>query len=137
MLEIKIRQEALIRLTIYKAPYPAFRPAERLNRHGLLRQLHTKFLASELAMKTGGRGDRWGKGFHEDFDIIHLWEEVRLLKNALLEQPYDLKLHRRTRVEDAPLFLSKPSPLRERHESSLKFFETKKRPIVLFLAQIR
>lgn len=81
--EIKIRQEAL-RLMIYKATW-LFDQQKDLTDTGYYANC-TKFLASELAMKAVDAAIEvmGGKGFHEDFDIIHLWEEVRLLKNAPL-----------------------------------------------------
>ena len=79
--EIEIRQDS-IKLMIYKA-------ADLFDNDGDLSEQakasnSAKFLSSQLAIQAVDHAiDTFGgKGFDEDFGIIHLWESARLLKTS-------------------------------------------------------
>lgn len=79
--DITIRQKA-VRLLAYEAASlfdegaDPFTVGSRAN--------SAKYLASELSLKAVDAAIETlgGKGFHEDYDLIHLWEDVRLFKTA-------------------------------------------------------
>jgi alkylation response protein AidB-like acyl-CoA dehydrogenase len=79
--DAKMREEA-VRMLVHKAAWVTDNGADP-RQSGYLANT-AKYLAAEMALKAVDAAIETlgGRGFNEDYDIIHLWEAARLMKTA-------------------------------------------------------